>query len=91
MGLFVSIVIIVWVVFIGSWWMLSKWFRSSDADKIKNRLLGTQPKREKNQSGKVALFETEQKPRGKLIPQLMTEECKALFREWKNNPQRKVY
>jgi tight adherence protein B len=70
-GLFVSIVIIVWVVFIGSWWMLSKWFRSSDADKIKNRLLGTQPKREKNQSGKVALFETEQKPRGKLIPQLM--------------------
>jgi guanine deaminase len=27
----------------------------------------------------------------KLIPQLMTEECKALFREWKNNPQRKVY
>ena len=27
----------------------------------------------------------------KLIPQLMTEECKALFKEWKANPQRKVY
>jgi guanine deaminase len=27
----------------------------------------------------------------KLIPQILPEECKALFVEWKNNPQRKVY
>jgi tRNA(Arg) A34 adenosine deaminase TadA len=27
----------------------------------------------------------------KLIPQLLPEECKALFAEWKRNPQRKVY
>jgi tight adherence protein B len=70
-GLFVAVVIIVWVVFFGSWWMLSKWFRSSDADRMKNRLLGSQKKKEKSEPGKVALFETDQKPRGKLIPQLM--------------------
>src|SRR6185369_9878268 len=27
----------------------------------------------------------------KLIPRLMPEECKELFTEWKNNPNRKVY
>lgn len=27
----------------------------------------------------------------KLVPQLLPEECKALFAEWKQNPQRKVY
>ena len=27
----------------------------------------------------------------KLVPQLLPEECKELFREWKNNPNRKVY
>jgi tRNA(Arg) A34 adenosine deaminase TadA len=27
----------------------------------------------------------------KLIPQLLPEECKALFAEWNRNPQRKVY
>jgi guanine deaminase len=27
----------------------------------------------------------------KLIPQLLPEECKQLFAEWKANPQRKVY
>jgi guanine deaminase len=27
----------------------------------------------------------------KLVPQLLPEECKALFAEWKNNPKRKVY
>jgi tRNA(Arg) A34 adenosine deaminase TadA len=27
----------------------------------------------------------------KLIPQLLPEECKQLFMEWKNNPKRKVY
>jgi tRNA(Arg) A34 adenosine deaminase TadA len=27
----------------------------------------------------------------KLIPQLLTEECKQLFTEWKNNPKRVAY
>ena len=27
----------------------------------------------------------------KLIPKMLQEECKALFAEWKRNPQRKVY
>ena len=27
----------------------------------------------------------------KLVPQVLPEECKELFREWKNNPNRKVY
>jgi tRNA(Arg) A34 adenosine deaminase TadA len=29
--------------------------------------------------------------RVKLIPRLLPEECKALFAEWKQNPQRRVY
>lgn len=27
----------------------------------------------------------------KLIPQMLSEDCKSLFAEWKQNPQRKVY
>lgn len=27
----------------------------------------------------------------KLVPQLLPEECKHLFAEWKNNPKRRVY
>ena len=71
MGLFIAIVVIVWVVFLGSWLVLTKWFRSSDSDRIKDRLLGKEKKAEKSESGRVALFETERKARGQLIPQLM--------------------
>lgn len=70
MGLFLVVVVLVWAAAVLAWWVLSKWFRSSDADKVKDRVLGTQ-KKEKSQSGTVALFETEQKPRGQIIPRLM--------------------
>jgi tight adherence protein B len=70
MGLFIAVVVIVWVVFVGSWFVLTKWFRSSDTDRIKDRLLGKEKKAEKT-DGRVALFETERKPRGQFIPQLM--------------------
>jgi tight adherence protein B len=70
MGLFIAIVVIIWVVFIGSWLVLTKWFKSSDSDRIKDRLLGKEKKAEKA-DGRVALFETERRPRGQLIPHLM--------------------
>src|SRR5688572_4670722 len=72
MTMFVAIVVIVWVVFIASWWMLTRWFQSSDVDRMKNRLLGKEKKSSKKaEPGQAALFDPVQKPRGHVIPSLM--------------------
>lgn len=71
MGMYVGIVVLVWVVFILSWWMLTRWFRSSDVDRMKNRLLGKEKKSAKAEPSHVALFDAERKQRGHVIPALM--------------------
>lgn len=72
MWLFLGLFLLVWLTAVGAWWFLTRYTRSSDADKVKNRLLGTAGKKtEKSETGKVALFEVESKPKGKLIPRLM--------------------
>ncbi len=38
---FAILAVVVWVVALGAWFMVSKYFRSSDATKIKERLVGT--------------------------------------------------
>ena len=38
---FISLLVVVWAVCIGAWFGVSKYFKSSDVDKIKARLLGT--------------------------------------------------
>src|SRR5581483_2902913 len=38
---FLGLLIVVWGAFIGAWWVVSKYFKSSDLDRIKTRLAGT--------------------------------------------------
>ena len=45
---FLLIMLAVWAVAVGAWWAMSNAFKSADADKIKNRLIGS------NRSGKGA-------------------------------------
>lgn len=71
MAKFVGILLFVWVVALGAFFFFSRWFRTSDVDKIKNRLMGAQRRTGKETSSKVALFEADDQPRGKVIPQLM--------------------
>jgi tight adherence protein B len=70
---FILIVVVFWAVALGAYFMFSRWFKSSDSDKIKNRLMGTQKKEEKSSSPKVALFEIEQRHMGTIIPKLMKD------------------
>ena len=70
MGIFIAVFISVWITAVGAWWVLTRYAKSSDAERLKSRLLGKETKKEKGPA-KVALFETEQKPKGKLIPTLM--------------------
>jgi len=71
MGLFIAIAVIVWAALLFSWWALTRWFRSSDHDRMKDRLLGKEKKSSKAAAGKVALFDTGHKVQGHLIPGLM--------------------
>ena len=41
MGTFIILAVLLWVVALGAWFMVSKYFRSSDATRIKERLVGT--------------------------------------------------
>ncbi|HYP07904.1 MAG TPA: type II secretion system F family protein [Bryobacteraceae bacterium] len=73
MTLFIVIVLVFWAVSLGAYFLLSRWFRSSDADKIKNRLMGTAKTAEKSETSKVALFDVEEQPKGQIIPKLMKQ------------------
>jgi tight adherence protein B len=86
MLLFAILFVALWVVSLGVWWALTHWVRSSDAGRIKNRILGTSPKVQAAGSTKVALFETEQVPKGKILPGLMerynlTEKTQAMIEQ----------
>ncbi len=41
MGYFLTILVSVWALAMGAWFMVSKYFKSSDIDRVKARLLGT--------------------------------------------------
>ena len=71
MGTFVLILAIVWVAFMAAWLLLSKYFKSADQGRVKDRLLGKDKQKEKGDSPSVALFEQQKKARGKFIPRLM--------------------
>jgi tight adherence protein B len=73
-ALFLGILIFFWVVLLGTYFCFQRWFRSSDVDKIKSRLMGTQKRSNKaDGSSKVALFDSEEAPKGTIIPNLMTK------------------
>src|SRR5688500_11561286 len=70
MGLFIAIAVIVWLALLVSWWGLTHWFRSSDQNRMKDRLLGKEKKSVKA-AAQVALFDAGQTAQGHLIPGLM--------------------
>ena len=52
---FIGLLVVVWVAFIGAWFVVSKYFKSSDLDRIKARLAGTtKNKSVKKQKGEAA-------------------------------------
>jgi tight adherence protein B len=69
---FLGILLVFWVVLLGAYFLFQRWFRSSDVDKIKSRLMGTQKQAEKSDpSSKVALFDAEEAPKGTILPSLL--------------------
>jgi tight adherence protein B len=69
----ILLIVILWAVVLGAYFAFSRWFRSADVDKVKNRLMGTQRKESKAANSKVALFDTEEQPKGQIIPKLMKD------------------
>jgi tight adherence protein B len=57
MAIFLIILIAVWIIAMGGWWVASNAFRHADADRLKNRLIGA-TKTKKNQQG-PALIQAE--------------------------------
>jgi hypothetical protein len=41
MGSFLTILVSIWALAMGAWFLVSKYFKSSDIDRVKARLLGT--------------------------------------------------
>src|SRR5580692_8376978 len=48
---FVLIMLVVWVIAIGAWMLVSKYAKSSDVQKIKDRLVGTSKKKSGKKAG----------------------------------------
>ncbi|MGI8743511.1 MAG: type II secretion system F family protein [Bryobacteraceae bacterium] len=66
--MFIVIVILIWAVAMGIWWLCSNAFRHADVDRFKSRLLGsTKPKKPKTQSGPALIHENQ----GGLLIKLM--------------------
>jgi tight adherence protein B len=49
---FLTLAIVVWLAALLAWYVISKYFKSSDADKIKQRLMGVGKARQKTKAGK---------------------------------------
>lgn len=65
---FLLILLVIWVAVAGGWWILSNAFKSADADKIKNRLLGAnRGARKKGVKAAVPLLTEEDKTTGKIV------------------------
>ena len=72
---FVAIAIVIWLVAVAAWFLVSKYFKSSDADKIKQRLTGIGKARAKkikqNKGGEQSIIHTQQG--GNKFAQLVVE------------------
>jgi len=70
---FVLVLLGAWVVIAGAWWMLSSASRTADADKIRNRLLGTpKTKRAKGSKANVTLLPSDDTSTGRMALRLLT-------------------
>ena len=68
---FIGILLFFWLISLGAFFFFTRWFRSSDVDKIKSRVMGKEKKSESTNPSKVALFEAQEIYTGKIIPGLM--------------------
>ena len=68
---FILIILVVWGVAVGAWWMLSNAFKSADADKIKNRLLGANRSGKGRGKAQLSLIPEEDKVTGKFVLKIM--------------------
>ena len=72
---FLPVAIVIWLVAVAAWFFISKYFKSSDADKIKQRLTGIGKARNKrtreNKSGEQSIIHTQQG--GNKFAQLVVE------------------
>ena len=71
---FLPLAIVVWMVAMAAWYFISKYFKSSDADKIKQRLTGIGKARKKtkeNKDGEQSIIHTQQG--GNKLAQLLVE------------------
>ncbi len=76
---FIGLLIVVWLVFIGAWFLVSKYFKSSDLDRIKNRLSGTTKtrtvKKDKAEPGKTSVIQGEAVVKNR-VAQLLVDRLK---------------
>ncbi len=70
MMMLIGVFVLVFATSLIAWFAMSNAARKKDVDKLRARLEANPEKKEKG-TGKVALFEVEAKPKGKLIPRLM--------------------
>ena len=70
---FLTLAIVVWLAALAGWYMISKYYKSSDADKVKQRLMGvgkTRAKAKENKDGQ-SVIQTQQG--GNKLAQLLVE------------------
>ncbi|HYV63539.1 MAG TPA: hypothetical protein VE958_12735, partial [Bryobacteraceae bacterium] len=72
---FLPLAILVWLVAVAAWYLISKYFKSSDADKVKQRLtgMGKAPlkKTKEGKDGEQSIIHTQQA--GNKFAQLLVE------------------
>ena len=58
---------------VGGWFLMTRLAQSAEATKRRERILGTKARAATEKAAKVALFEVEEQPRGRLIPTLVAK------------------
>ena len=73
MGFYIAIVVAIWLVSVGAWWMLSNAFRSAEVDKLKDRLIGAPDEKKKKKGSKKGpkLIQESDESTGKLIMRVL--------------------
>jgi tight adherence protein B len=73
MGSFALVLILIWLLSVGIWFVVSRTAQKTDIDKVKNRLLGSPQKKAKavKKGGPVQLINQDEQPAGKLFVKLL--------------------
>jgi tight adherence protein B len=76
---FIGLLILVWVVAVAAWFMMSKYFKSSDLDRIKDRLSGTTKakaaKKKASEKGPAQVIQAVEVPKNR-VAQMLVERFK---------------